>query len=515
MRLSIIVACFVIAGCLCAVLSFVCFLRRSVPGARSFGFIMLASVVYAMGSAFELSGGSLERILLSVKVEYVGIVFLAPLWLLFAIEFSERELPPKGLLVLLFAEPLVVLALLWTTEAHGLFYSDYWIKADAPFPLIGLKHGIAYWIHTAIVWILAAAGFSILAHDAATSPAQARSSAFLSVIGMLIYLAANVMLILGATPYGIDLGPFGAAVAGIVFAFALMNKRFLVLLPVAREFVIESLEEGIVILDTAGKVVDFNLAAAALLGLDPGFGRADMDASLAQPELASLLAEGEGSRDLDGPLSPEGLRKRIKAKTFAVRDARRRPIGACILLSDITETALLVDKLAELASIDGLTGALNRRRLEEIGERDIELARRSGENLGVLMVDIDFFKLVNDEWGHAAGDAVLKEICVRCKSELRVSDSFGRIGGEEFAVILPSSDASCAAGAGERLRAAVASTPILWEGCGISVTVSVGAFDGIPAEGDTLSLFLRRADKALYMAKLSGRNRVLSFDEIE
>lgn len=515
MSLALFVACYVAAGFLCAVLGFMCFLRRSVPGARSFGLLMLASAVYAVGSAFELSGGSLGRIILALKVEYVGIVFLAPLWFLFALEFSERELPPKGFLILLFAYPLAVLVLLWTTEAHGLFYSEYWIRTDAPFPLIGLEHGIAYWIHTAILWTLAAAGFALLAHDAAASPAQARSGALLAVIGMLVYLASNLMLVLGMTPYGIDLGPFGAALSGVLFTFALMSKRFLVLLPVAREFVIESLEEGIVILDPGGKIVDFNPAASSLLGLEPGFGRADMDASLARPELACLLAEGEGSRDIDGPLSPEGLRKRIRAKTFAVRDARKRAIGACILLSDITETALLVDKLAELASIDGLTGALNRRRLEEIGERDIELARRSGEGIGVLMVDIDFFKLVNDEWGHAAGDAVLKEICVRCKSELRVSDSFGRIGGEEFAVILPRSDASCAAGAGERLRAAIASSPILWEGYSIAVTVSVGAFDGVPAEGDTLSLFLRRADKALYMAKLSGRDRLVSFAELE
>jgi diguanylate cyclase (GGDEF)-like protein len=324
------------------------------------------------------------------------------------------------------------------------------------------------------------------------------------------------MMILGITPYGIDVGPFGMVFAGLLFSWAIMSRRFLVLLPVARELVIESLHDGIVILDTMGKVVDFNPAAASMLGLLGGCGREDIVAALEgpefEPELSPLIALGEGERELEGPSARGEPRRRIRAKAFAVKDARTRPIGACLVLSDVTETAMLVDKLAELASIDGLTGALNRRRLEEIGERDIELARRSGESIGVLMVDIDFFKLVNDDWGHAAGDEVLKEICRRCKADMRSSDSFGRIGGEEFAVVLPSSDAEGALAAAERLRVAVSSSPIAWEGKGIAVTVSVGVFVGVPAEGEAVGLFLRRADDALYAAKQTGRNRTISWD---
>lgn len=520
----------ILSAGLCIFLGFVASLRRGAPGARPFCLVMFAAAVYAVGEAFELSGGSLARIYLAVKFEYLGIAFLAPLWLLFTLEFCERPLPPKPLVALLFAESIFTVAMVWTTDYHGLFYSRAWIREGGPFPLIGLEHGIAYWMHTAAMWAESAAGCAVIALYAVRAPAPVRDSALLPVAGVLVNLAANLMLLAGVTPYGIDLGPFGMALAGVAFAVALRGNRFLILLPVARELALESMDDGMVILDSSGAVVDFNPAAARLLGLDepvaPGRGslrgwdrgqvpgsREGMAKALDRPELAPLLASGEGCCYIDSSAAGEGEGEggRVKARTFPVKDGRGSTIGLCLLLSDVTETALLLDRLAELASIDGLTGVLNKRRFEEIGARDMDLSRRSSESVGVLMLDLDHFKLVNDEWGHAAGDEVLREVCRRCRRELRCSDVLGRLGGEEFAVFLPASDREGTLAAAERLRAAIGDSPIAWEGGAISVTASVGSCDAVPGEGEDLSLLLRRADEALYEAKTSGRNRVVAW----
>jgi len=273
----------------------------------------------------------------------------------------------------------------------------------------------------------------------------------------------------------------------------------------ARERIVERLAEGVVILDAAGTVADFNPAARTFLDLPEGAGPADAAAALARPELASLVASGEGSREFS--IERDGDRKRVEARAFRVVDGVV-VLGFAIVLAEVADTAALVEKLAKLASIDPLTGALNRRRFDEVASRDFELARRSRESLGVLMIDLDYFKRVNDEWGHAAGDRVLKVVSDRCRAALRGTDIFARYGGEEFVVLLPSSDVEGALAAAQRLRDAVSGESIAWEGEEIRLTASVGAYAGVPASGEALALFLRRADEALYAAKAKGRDRV-------
>jgi diguanylate cyclase (GGDEF)-like protein len=500
-------AALLLIALLCCFLGMASAMRRGAPGARPFCFLAFACALYAAGSALELSGGTLQRIVFWVKVEYIGILLMEPLWVLYALDFAQVSVPRRGLLALLFVDPLVSLALLWTTELHGLFYSRYWLRAGAPFPLVEIAHGPMYWVHTAAMWIMYSIGVLVLVRYAARSSASVRRSALIALGGMLVPLATNLLMITGATPQGIDVGPFSVIVSVALFAWAISSRRFLDLLPMARERAIESLRDGLVILDKGGKIVDFNPAALAVLGLGDGDAHAELEEALGRPELAALAAKGSGSTELILPLT--GGERHLQARAFRVTDDRGNSLGSSLLITDVTETARLVDRLAELASLDGLTGALNRRRFDEVGLRDLELSRRSGAPVGVLMLDLDLFKLVNDERGHQAGDEVLKAVCRRCKGELRATDSFARYGGEEFSVFLPGSDVDGTMAAAERLREVVGDSPIPWEKGGVSVTVSVGAYSSVPGPEDSLEGYLRLADEALYQAKGRGRNRVV------
>ncbi|WP_081761447.1 GGDEF domain-containing protein [Methylopila sp. 73B] len=162
------------------------------------------------------------------------------------------------------------------------------------------------------------------------------------------------------------------------------------------------------------------------------------------------------------------------------------------------------DALAETARRDGLTGLLNRESLLAV----VEQARSSPEAAWLLVADLDHFKAINDRYGHAAGDDVLTQVASRLSSGLGEGDAVGRLGGEEFAVVLASADEDHAADAAERLRAAVAQTPILVEGdVRLNVTISVGgaAIDpALPVRDAYTS-----ADARLYEAKRAGRNRVV------
>jgi len=166
-------------------------------------------------------------------------------------------------------------------------------------------------------------------------------------------------------------------------------------------------------------------------------------------------------------------------------------------------------ELSRLAMIDPLTGAGNRRHLEQRAAMEIRETQRKPAPLGLIMFDIDHFKRVNDQEGHAAGDIVLQRVVDRVKSELRPSDFLARIGGEEFVVLLPEEDGAGAVVVAERLRAAIAAEPIVVGSNGVAVTSSFGVTE---LQGEqTLDAPLQRADKALYQAKEAGRNRVMPY----
>lgn len=165
------------------------------------------------------------------------------------------------------------------------------------------------------------------------------------------------------------------------------------------------------------------------------------------------------------------------------------------------------DRAEEIAMRDVLTGAYNRRHLLDVLRREISRAQRVGAPLAVCLMDIDRFKSVNDNWGHAAGDAVLRHFATLASAGLRAVDVFGRFGGEEFLLILPDTDAHGAAAVAERIRAAVEQGAFPGVPAGHQLTVTIGVAGRSREEtGDAL---LARADLALYRGKDAGRNRVV------
>lgn len=169
------------------------------------------------------------------------------------------------------------------------------------------------------------------------------------------------------------------------------------------------------------------------------------------------------------------------------------------------------EELYSLARTDPLTGCFNRRALMEAAENEFARARRYRSPLTVAIFDIDHFKRVNDRYGHAAGDEVIKSIVAVAGRSVRNVDIFGRTGGEEFAIVLPDTDTGGAEIVAEKLRTAVEETITAYQGQGIMVTISVG-IGAVLIDDDSAAQALSRADQALYRAKNMGRNRVSTFE---
>lgn len=167
----------------------------------------------------------------------------------------------------------------------------------------------------------------------------------------------------------------------------------------------------------------------------------------------------------------------------------------------------LINRLEELSSTDQLTGLYNRRFVMERLVEEHARFQRSGQTYAVVMLDLDHFKKVNDTYGHAVGDDVLREVAQRLRQSVRSTDTLARVGGEEFLLLLPMNDVDGALVHAGRIRKRICAEPISTPAASIALTVSLGVAEVLPADANASSV-VSRADAALYSAKAAGRNRV-------
>jgi len=198
----------------------------------------------------------------------------------------------------------------------------------------------------------------------------------------------------------------------------------------------------------------------------------------------------------------------VPVATCVLKDGDYVRVGNCIyrFLTGGNVEAQYHEEIYRLTIIDGLTEIHNKRYLLEFLDRELARAQRYGRPLSLVLLDIDRFKRVNDDLGHLAGDAVLRELAGCIKGTVRAEELFARYGGEEFAVVLPETPCQDAVAFAERARDKVAGHPFQFDGVSIPVTVSLGVAEATGQEGATAQELIQRADKALYRAKDAGRN---------
>jgi diguanylate cyclase (GGDEF)-like protein/PAS domain S-box-containing protein len=283
--------------------------------------------------------------------------------------------------------------------------------------------------------------------------------------------------------------------------------------------IIELAHDGIVVIDEAYRITLFNPAAERLFG----YPAADVLGRPLDLLLPDRVVEphrrflGEFARDLTGSRAmtdrPAVTGKRSDGTEFAAEISISQfssPTGRqfTATVRDITERRRAEDELRRLALTDALTGAANRRHFMERAAFEFARMRRYGNPVSLVMLDVDHFKRVNDTYGHAAGDAALILLVKCCRALLRDTDLVGRLGGEEFALLLPDSTDDDAFLVAERVRLNLADLEIAAQGSAFGFTVSMGVACCKP--GDTsIEQTIGRADRALYRAKAEGRDRTL------
>ncbi len=267
--------------------------------------------------------------------------------------------------------------------------------------------------------------------------------------------------------------------------------------------IILATHEGIVVTDRQGKVVLINPAARELLD--------KTSEQIMREGFLQLLDHSELFRQLlnqGKEISREHTityRNRIlNVQASSIEDDDGKPIGSAALIRDVTAEKEQEEKLREIATTDALTGLYNRRSLDEILSKEFARANRYGNPLGVVMVDIDHFKRINDEFGHDRGDRILRAVGDLLMNQFRGFDYPCRYGGEEFCIIFPETKPDGVHESCERLRRKVEETRL--DGLSVTISIGIATLPDIPTK--VPEALVKAADEALYKAKREGRNRI-------
>lgn len=471
----------------------------------------LASAIYVFGYSFELRAQTLEQIEFFLKLEYFGLSFVPYFWFILAYRFHFNKYPSFKVSIVAFIIPFITLFLTATNEYHNLYYATITtVKHDGQI-LADLTRGPWYYIFVIYSYLLLVIGIISFFRAWRNSSYITKAPSFWMLFGAVSLGLISLCYIFGLFPEGIDFTAFGFLVVAVAYYVALFRCNLLEIEEIFRGIVFSEINEGIIVVDDENRLVDYNNAGQEMFKWlnSSSIGRNVFDFE----EAKKILKSNPDNYEVE--IIRGGQEKHVYVKKTDIKESGNR-IGYVYIFQDITKQKEMIDQLNYMAYNDALTGINNRRKFMEEAEKELSRSKRYGRYTSALMIDIDYFKGINDRYGHHAGDKVIVDIVQMCKSRLRETDLIGRYGGEEFAVLLLETGAENAVAVAEGIRARVADSEIVVRDSVINVTVSVGVATACHLDEDlTLEKLVDNADKALYSAKNSGRNRVNHFNIIQ
>jgi diguanylate cyclase (GGDEF)-like protein len=505
-----------ISAAIAAVTAWLTWRRRSVPGALALSGLMLAVVEWALTSGLEAASPTLGVKIFFAKAEYLGSSCAAPLFLIFALSYSHQQNWLKRQnLILLSSVPVIMILLAWTNEWHHLIWTSITPASTPGSTLYVYHHGVAFYLLIAYIYICNAAAVLVLYRSYLHSPKIYRRQVDVVIAGALIPWVGSLIYVLNLLPTpGLDITPIAFAITGLVLAGGILSHQLLGLAPIARDAIIDQLHEGILVLDDQNRVIDMNPAARHLFDLNEVPVGSDCSSVFQKwPQVVEALAR-RSEKPAEIQMSPSAT-KYIDIHIVPVRGRRQFVYGYLATIQDITERKVIeatleaqTRELERQAITDDLTGLYNRRYTNEVLAREFQRSERHHSPLSLALFDVDNFKLINDQYGHACGDEALRVIARELRAGLRSTDIAARMGGDEFLIVFLETEMDRAWIGLERLRArlAVVELVLAADGC-LQMTISGGLTSWFP--GDTPDDALKRTDRLLYEAKNGGKDRIL------
>lgn len=461
-----------------------------------------------------------------LNLTYVGAVSTPVLVFIYTLlTVGVKGFTRPSVYIALAIEPLLTLALLWTDQYHSLFFGGFSRQS------LIYQGGPWFWLNIIYSYGLLAITYYLLLRAIITARARIyRTQLTLYIMGISVPILASISGVLGFHPMpGLDLIPIGFLLGSIFLVINLSAFQMVDMLPIAHDQIVDQMTDGMVVMDENDRILDINPPACEFLGRhkDEIIGK---DKSILGEQIARRVTKVSNQNEF---FQLTSTRAKGDAVTLGIRispliETRGRQIGKLIIWQNITHlkqveeelrkaNSTLSDQLKKIEGLqrvlqeqvirDPLTGLFNRRFLEDSMPKEIARALRTETTISFVMLDIDHFKHVNDQYGHEVGDEILKRLADLITSTIRISDWAVRYGGEEFLLVLLGSTVEDAFGRVENIREQVMQISCLDLGMDKGITVSLGIAE-FPRQGHDWQKIVKLADEALYQAKAAGRNCV-------
>lgn len=503
-------------------LGYISWTKRKAPGAWELLLLQMSQAWWLLWYVIPLPGiSAADAVFLRFQLIYPGVVLIAPATLLFVLRYTGYiERVPLKWLALLSIEPVLVLIAVFVPAFHDEFYGAWRARpGDGNF-----RGGPFFWLHAMYSYATVAIACGFLVRRYHSFAASYRRQVPYLLIAIFVPILCNIFTVLGNIRANVDLTPFGFVISGAIFSWVLLSRGLLDLVKFAHEKIADVISDGILVIDNRRRVVESNPAVWRILELDGAVQPGQILGGEFADLLPSALLSTSNTAVVDFPRGDKHLEVRI----FALNDRDGVVNGHVMLLRDITEAKktaaaleltnqqlrdqvarveLMQNQLLEQVVRDPLTKLYNRRYLEEALKRELGQTSRNGGSFAVVMIDIDHFKSVNDNYGHACGDAVLQALGNILLQQTRSVDAACRYGGEEFVVIMHATTSHAASTRVEAWRKEFSELEFLFGRETVSRTFSAGVAM-YPDHGEDAAALMAAADQALYVAKAQGRNRV-------
>lgn len=470
-------------------------------GAHTFGWLLLLVALWS----FAVGGGMLtttqQDAFLWILIRMAAVFAVPVVWLIFTLRFSgivDRLRPVWiGLLSVI---PMISFILLSTASHQNWFIVEIEYQQVGPYFVdVDWQISTLFWLHLVYSFGLILIGDFFLLRQAFRWSSFFQRRMIIIIIATLFPLFTNLALTFNLFPeiHG-NYDVIGFVVAGVFLWWGLFSQEVFDLRPIAHKMVIQNLPEAVFLFDESGRLLEMNAAADEVI-----CGKSVAPGDRVETVFDLQISFGQSLEKFEYQLV--GSEHRYEVRCQPVLDGKRYQ-GQVVMFRNITEERALHDQLEKLSRTDMLTGIANRRYFFEQGQQLLQLSQRYSTELSLIMLDIDHFKAVNDQYGHQTGDVILKEIADILKQNCRTVDIVGRMGGEEFTIVLPETDLEAAAQLAERLRRLIRGSVFQSNGRPVQITASMGVSSVDHQHQISLEQLIDQADQALYQSKMQGRD---------
>ena len=473
--------------------------------------LSVAVALYMIGNYIEMAGHSLESVLIGLKIRFIGIPFIPTLWYFCVREFCGLKFKSKYTpwLFLIAPAAFVLLALTWDSN-RLLFLDANYIDSSGHEHL----HPVAgpLFIYTVLYqYAINALGILTLICSYRKGTEYFKRQIILFFISVLIPIFNVSTYLVKIGELSIDITPYALFISMILFIIALRKFGVFNLSTIVKKNAMNYLDDGVVLCGANGIYMDANNSAKKIF---PQLANVPLGTSIHEldylPFSSLVLVDWNNGENQESEFTKEheGVLKTFKVSISKVL-VGTACVGYSIIFGNITQMKQLLAALAAKSVTDPLTKVYNRGYLFEMGKNYFENAKRNSESFSLLMIDVDFFKKVNDTFGHVYGDYVLITLASICSENLRKADLIARYGGEEFCALLPTTDLEGAHLKAEALRLQISEYIFEYDGLKTNLAASFGVATYLPEDTEFLDI-IKRADEKLYEAKETGRNKVCS-----